>query len=85
MTGEILKEKIRRARLSGRSIVTADATVAEIDAQGNLQVLSKGTNEWVCCPGNEDIIGDVPMALDPIVGSWISSRTSQGPRTPRRA
>ena len=43
MTDAIIEEKIRRARLSGPSIVTADATVAEMAAQGQLQVLSKGT------------------------------------------
>ena len=49
MTDAIIEEKIRRARLSGPSIVTADATVADMDAQGHLQVLSKGTN--ADCPG----------------------------------
>jgi hypothetical protein len=66
MSDAILSEKIRRARLSGPSQVTANATVGEMDAQGRLAVLSKGTNEWVCFPGNENIIGDVPMALDPM-------------------
>ena len=66
MSDAILSEKIRRARLSGPSQVTANATVAEMGSQGRLVVLSKGTNEWVCCPGNENIIGDVPMALDPM-------------------
>jgi hypothetical protein len=77
---EILTEKIRRARLSGPSIVTADATVADMDAQGHLQVLSKGTNEWVCCPGNENIIGDVPMALDPMGMQWFMDLLAHKPK-----
>ena len=38
-----------------------NATVAEMDAQGRHTILLKGTNEWVCFPGNENVIGDVPM------------------------
>lgn len=44
---EIKKEKIRRAMLAGPSTATAEATVAEMDRQGNLTVLRRGTNEWV--------------------------------------
>lgn len=68
MTDTITSEKIRRA---GPPRVTANATVAEMDAQGRLTVLSKGTNEWVCFPGNENIIGDGPMALDPMGMLWF--------------
>lgn len=70
MSDEILKEKIRRARLSGPSMVTAEATVAEMDAQGNLSVLHQGTNQWICFPGNENVIGDAPMSLDPMGMQW---------------
>jgi len=80
MTDAILKEKIRRARLSGPSIVTADASVAEMDAQGHSKVLSKGTNEWVCCPGNENIVGDVPMALDPMGMQWFMDLLARKPK-----
>jgi hypothetical protein len=45
MTDPITNEKIRRARLSGPSQVTANATVAEMDAQGRHTILLKGTNE----------------------------------------
>jgi hypothetical protein len=40
-----------------------DATVAEMDAGGNLVVLRQGTNGWVCFPGDENEIGNVPMRL----------------------
>jgi len=76
----ILSEKIRRARLSGPSQVTANATVAEMGSQGRLVVLSKGTNEWVCCPGNENIIGDVPMALDPMGMQWFMDLVARKPK-----
>jgi hypothetical protein len=80
MTDAIISEKIRRARLSGPSQVTANATVAEMDAHGQLAVLSKGTNEWVCCPGNENIIGDVPMALDPMGMQWFMDLLARKPK-----
>ena len=71
MTDPITNEKIRRARLSGPSQVTANATVAEMDAQGHYTILVKGTNDWVCFPGNENVVGDVPMALDPMGMQWF--------------
>jgi len=80
MTDAIVEEKIRRARLSGPSIVTADATVAEMDAQGHLEVLSEGTNAWVCCPGNENVVGDVPMALDPMGMQWFMDLLAHKPK-----
>ena len=46
----ILAAKISRAMLSGPRHITKDATVAEMDAQGDLLVLRQGTNQWVCFP-----------------------------------
>ena len=80
VTDEILKEKIRRARLAGPKTVTDDATVAEMDAQGNLVVLQQGNNNWICLPGNENIIGDVPMALDPMGMQWFKDIRARKPK-----
>jgi hypothetical protein len=80
MMDAITSEKIRRARLSGPSQVTANATVAEMDAPGRLTVLSKGTNEWTCFPGNENIIGDVPMAADPMGMQWFMDLVARKPK-----
>ena len=66
MADEINKEKIRRAMLAGPPSVTAEATVAEIDHQGNLTVIRQGTNEWVCIPGDQNVVGRPDMALDPM-------------------
>ena len=49
---QILAAKISRAMSSGPFHITRDATVAEMDAQGNLVVLRQGTNQWVCFPGD---------------------------------
>src|SRR4029077_11376093 len=59
LTEEIKKEKIRRAMLAGSTIMTAEATVAEMHRQGNLTVLRHGTNQWVCVPGDQNIVGKV--------------------------
>src|ERR1700675_2557732 len=57
MTDKGEDPRITRARLSGPEQVTKDATVAEMAADGTMTVLAKGTNEWVCTPGNENKIG----------------------------
>jgi hypothetical protein len=77
---EITKEKIRRACLSGPSIVTADATVAEMNAEGKMTVLRKGTNQWVCFPGNENVIGDVPMCMDQMGMQWYTDLRARKPK-----
>lgn len=63
--------KIKRAMLAGPSAITKDATVVEMDAAGVMNVLRKGTNEWVCFPGNENRIGDPPMCADPMAMRWF--------------
>jgi len=45
---QILAAKISRAMLSGPFRITRDATVADMDAQGNVVVLRQGANQWVC-------------------------------------
>jgi hypothetical protein len=68
---QILAAKISRAMSSGPFNITKDATVAEIDAQGNTVVLRQGTNHWVCFPGDENEIGNVPMCADPMGLQWM--------------
>jgi hypothetical protein len=45
--------------LSGPRHITKAATLAEMDAGGNIVVLRQGTNGWVCFPGDENEIGNV--------------------------
>jgi hypothetical protein len=78
--GEVLKEKIRRACLSGPPSVTDEATVVEMDANGQMAVLRQGKNNWVCMPGNENIIGDVPMSLDPMGMQWFNDIRAKKPK-----
>ena len=50
--------KIARAMRSGPAQITREATVVEMDHHGNVaSVLRKGTNGWICMPGDENVIG----------------------------
>jgi hypothetical protein len=80
LSEEIRNEKIRRALLSGPSAVTKEATVAEMDGQGNMTVLRAGTNEWVCVPGNQNIIGATDMCLDPMGMVWMKDIMARKPK-----
>ena len=77
---EIVSEKIRRARLSGPDVITREATVAEMDAQGKMTVLRQGTNQWVCVPGNENIIGKTDMCADPMGMRWMLDAMARKPK-----
>ncbi len=80
MAEEIKKEKIRCAMLAGPSSVTAEATIAEMDHQGNLTVLRPGTNEWVCIPGDQNVVGRPDMALDPMGMVWFKEVLARKPK-----
>ena len=80
ISDEIVKAKIRRALLSGPDSITGDATVAEMDAQGDMTVLRPGTNQWVCVPGNENIIGQADMCADPMGMRWIMDVMARKPK-----
>lgn len=80
MTEEINKEKIRRATLAGPSSVTSDATVAEMDRHGTMTVLRPGTNEWVCIPGDQNIVGWPDRAIDPMGMVWFKDLLARKPK-----
>src|ERR1700679_3687013 len=69
---QIRAVRIARAMRAGPSSITEHATVAEMDKQGRMtEVLRKGANEWVCIPGNEDVVGDPPMCIDALGRQWF--------------
>ena len=80
LAAEIVKAKIRRALLSGPDSITSESTVAEMDAQGKMTVLRPGTNEWVCIPGNENIIGQADMCADPMGMRWMMDLAARKPK-----
>ena len=77
---EIKSEKIRHAMLAGPSCITSGATVAEMDKDGRMTVLRPGTNDWVCVPGNQNIIGAVDMCLDPMGMVWAQDLMARKPK-----
>ena len=77
---EIRNEKIRRAMLAGPSVITSQATVAEMDKDGQMTVLRSGTNDWVCVPGDQNIIGAVDMCLDPMGLVWMRDLMARKPK-----
>jgi hypothetical protein len=80
MSDDSTLERIRRARLSGPDSVTREATVAEINADGELKVLRPGTNQWVCVPGNQNIIGEADMCMDPMGMRWMLDVIAKKPK-----
>ena len=77
--------RITRARLSGPEQVTRNATVAVMGADGILTVLAKGTNEWVCVPGNENKIGEPPMCMNPMGMRWMMDAMQDKPKPTNKA
>jgi hypothetical protein len=71
--------RISRARLSGPEHVTRDATVAEFGVGGTLNILVKGSNQWVCTPGDENKIGDPPMCMNPMGLQWMMDAKQRKP------
>jgi hypothetical protein len=76
----ILTAKIARAMSSGPRQITNDATVAEMSSDGSLIILRQGTNDWICFPGDENRIGDVPMCADPMGLKWMMDIKARKPK-----
>jgi hypothetical protein len=78
--------KIARAMRSGPPQLTRNATVAEMDQLGNVaRVLRKGTNGWICMPGDENRIGDPPMCVDELGMQWFKDAMTGQPRPTNKA
>jgi hypothetical protein len=78
---QIREVKIARAMRAGPWQITKDATIAEMDNHGNMTtILRKGTNGWICTPGNENLISDPPMCVDQLGMQWFLDFFAQKPR-----
>jgi hypothetical protein len=69
---EPVTEKIRQALAAGPASITANATVAEIDPEGGMKVLRKGTNAFTCMPGDLGGVGKPAMCADKVAMQWNS-------------
>jgi hypothetical protein len=63
--------KIARAMRAGPPEITRNATVADMDQHGNMAILRKGGNEWLCIPGDENRVGYPPMCVDELGMQWF--------------
>ena len=78
--------KIARAMRAGPPAITRDATVAEMDQHGNVAtILRKGSNGWLCIPGDENKVGDPPMCVDELGMQWFMDIYSGKPAPTNRA
>ena len=78
---QIRAVRIARAMRAGPRAITENATVAEMDKSGRMtEVLWRGTNEWVCMPGNEDVVGDPAMCIDALGVQWFKDLLEGKPK-----
>ena len=43
-------------------------------------ILAQGTNDWICFPGNENEVGNVPMCCDPMGLQWMRDAMAGEPK-----
>jgi len=67
---ESTQTRIERALSAGPRNVTKNATVAEMDAQGQMKILRPGTNDFTCLPGDPNGVGSPPMCEDKVAMQW---------------
>ena len=48
-------------------------------------VLRKGANDWVCMPGDEDVVGDPPMCVDALGMQWFKDLREGAPEPTNKA
>ena len=83
---QISAVKIARAMRAGPSTITENATVAEMDRLGRMtDILRKGANDWVCMPGDEDVVGDPPMCVDALGMQWFRDLLAGKPEPTNKA
>lgn len=64
------QQMIASAISAGPDSITRDATIAEMDVQGEMHVLRQGTSGWVCMPGDPNSIANPPMCEDKPSQEW---------------
>ncbi|WP_111894822.1 hypothetical protein [Acinetobacter sp. MB5] len=67
------KHMIASAMSAAPKKVSAMATIVFIDAQGHMQTLRKGHNNFTCMPDNPTTPGPDPMCMDPASLEWANA------------
>jgi hypothetical protein len=63
--------KIANALTAAPPAVSRNASVVEMNEDGSMKVLRKGTSDWTCVPDDPSTPGDDPMCLDPNAMEWL--------------
>jgi len=66
-------DPIKSAESAAPSSISSNATIAQMDAKGMMQVLRKGTNGWTCMPDAPATPGPDPMCFDANAGKWAEA------------
>jgi hypothetical protein len=51
--------------------VSRNSSVVEMNEDGSMKVLRKGSGEWTCVPDDPSTPGNDPMCLDPNAMEWL--------------
>ncbi len=71
--------KIASARSAAPAAISANATIAEMSADGKMTTLAKGTNGWLCTPDDPATPGPDPMCADKTWQQWFAGYASHKP------
>ena len=59
--------------------VSANATIAAMDANGKMRTLRKGTNGFTCIPDDPNSPGADPMCFDRLASAWFEAFLAHKP------
>jgi hypothetical protein len=71
--------KIVNAMSAAPAAVSRNAAVAEMNEDGSMKELRKGTNGWICVPDDPTTPGNDPMCLDPNAMEWLHAYLAKAP------
>jgi len=71
--------KIANATTAAPPTVSRNATVAEMNDDGTMKMLRKGSTDWTCVPDDPSTPGNDPMCLDPNAMEWLHALMTKAP------
>ena len=71
--------KIANAMTAAPAALSRNAAVVEMNEDGSMKELRKGTNGWTCVPDDPSSPGNDPMCLDPNAMEWLNAYLGKTP------
>ena len=71
--------KIANAMTAAPAALSRNAAVVEMNEDGSMKELRKGTNGWTCVPDDPSTPGNDPMCLDPNAMEWLKAYMAKKP------